>query len=157
MSYFSAGPQSHRAPTGGDVLLCAEAMLTLVCTRVAILILPSRRLMTLLGSQVDPTGLADGGGPYDVAVRVARIVEAVSRRLPLRRRCLTQAIAAKLMLQRRGVSSTLRLGLGRIPDATDSSGTDPFKGIVAHAWLSVGGSIILGGDEGDYRIVASFT
>ncbi len=117
--------------------------------------------MTLLGSQVDPTGLADGDGPYDVAVRVARIVEAVSRRLPLRRRCLTQAIAAKLMLQRRGVSSTLRLGLGRIPivtssSGTDSSGTDPFKGIVAHAWLSVGGSIILGGDEADYRIVASF-
>lgn len=156
MTYFAAGSPSYRALTGRDVLLCAEAVSFLVFTKAAITLLPSRRLVALLGTQVGQTGLADEGGAHDIAIWVARVVEAVSRRLHLKRRCLAQALAAKLMLQRRGIASILQLGLSRIPTVTSSSGPDPFSGIVAHAWLSVSGSIILGGDEADYRIVGRF-
>ncbi len=63
-------------------------------------------------------------------------VQAVSRRIPAAT-CLTQAIAARLLLLGSGHDTELCIGVAR--DATGS-----FR---AHAWLEREGRIIIGGDE----------
>jgi hypothetical protein len=60
-------------------------------------------------------------------------VAAVSRTRPLRAVCLPQAIAAHQMLKRRGIPSTLFLGV-----AHENSK------MIAHAWVTVGNQIITG-------------
>ena len=62
--------------------------------------------------------------------------------------CLPQAMAGRWMLQRRGYSSTLYLGVTRCPK----------EGLRAHAWLRCG-DLILTGEEGreEFTVVARFT
>ena len=61
-------------------------------------------------------------------------VEAMSRRIP-RATCLTQALAAKLLLRVFGLSSQLCLGVARTADGA----------LRAHAWIEREGRPILGG------------
>lgn len=63
-------------------------------------------------------------------------VLAVSARVP-RATCLTQALAASLLLPRHGHDATLRVGV-----AKDERGR-----LHAHAWLESGGATILGEPE----------
>jgi hypothetical protein len=83
-------------------------------------------------------------GPDPASRRVAAAIAAASRRVPWRSDCLEQAIAAKAMLRRRGIASTLYLGMARDP-------------VAAHAWLRVGDLNVTGGrDVARYAVVASF-
>jgi len=59
--------------------------------------------------------------------------------------CFPQALAATLMLRRRGIRSTLYLGV------------DPHRDLDAHAWVRVGGLIVTGGpDEARFVVVSTF-
>lgn len=79
----------------------------------------------------------------DVPVRVAWAIGAAARRTPWRSKCLEQAIAAKLMLRRRQVPSTMYLGVALSRDA--------------HAWLRVGAvDLIGGGGHEGFAVVATF-
>lgn len=51
--------------------------------------------------------------------------------------CLTQALAAKLVLSRRGYESRLRIGVAR----------RPAHELRAHAWLEVDGLVVVGGSS----------
>lgn len=67
--------------------------------------------------------------------------------LPKKQRCLCMALAARYMLRRRQLHSTLYLGLKK----------DSFDGLKAHAWLRSGSYIVTGEKGmGDYQVVASF-
>ena len=70
-------------------------------------------------------------------------IEIAARRIP-RATCLTQAIAAQLLLARYGNASTLRLGV------LTSSGQ--FK---AHAWVEHNGGIVIGDVPaiGEFRLL----
>ena len=61
-------------------------------------------------------------------------VRGVSRAVP-GATCLTQALAAQILLSRRGCSSRLRIGVAR----------GPAGGLLAHAWLESDGVVVLGG------------
>ncbi len=90
------------------------------------------------------------GDPQQVhAVKEIRwAVHAVTRRLPWKCRCLVQAIAGKRMLQRRGITSTLYLGV-------DHGGT---KWLEAHAWLRYGEVMVTGGPGHErFKIISTFT
>jgi hypothetical protein len=50
--------------------------------------------------------------------------------------CLPRALAAQAMLRRRGIASTLCLGVAR-----------ENQELSAHAWLELGQSIVMGGDQ----------
>lgn len=63
-------------------------------------------------------------------------VRAVSRRFPAAT-CLTQAIAARVLLVRHGLAAELRVGVAR----------DAVGEFRAHAWLEREGRVIIGGDE----------
>jgi len=51
--------------------------------------------------------------------------------------CLTQALAAAILLARHGYPATLRLGVAKNPDGS----------LRAHAWIESGGQTMLGGPE----------
>jgi hypothetical protein len=71
----------------------------------------------------------------------------MSRHLPGECKCLAQAVAAKMMLGRRGVPSTLYLGLAK----------DEQQKLRAHAWLRSGEVIVTGARERDkFHVVATF-
>jgi hypothetical protein len=72
--------------------------------------------------------------------RVIWAVEAIGRRMPSVGTCLTQALAAYVLLARRGHHSNLRIGVTR-----DRKGE-----FVAHAWLEKDGTVLIGGDWSDH-------
>jgi hypothetical protein len=113
--------------------LLAEALVLLLAARIAIVVVPFRRLAPWLGdvTTAAPPGGGTGGGEPG---RIGQAVGAVSRAVPWQTRCLTQAIAAQWMLQRRGLPGVVHLGV-RKEGAT----------IAAHAWTSCGNQNVVGG------------
>ena len=73
--------------------------------------------------------------PADQQERILWAVSAVNRRLFPVRPCLTQALTARYLLARRGVPSTLRIGVTRGED----------QSLQAHAWLEQRGEVLIGG------------
>ena len=125
-----------------DGLRFAEALGYLALARVAVVVLPFRLIAPRLGVTHAETPPAGGLPPRSRGVAWA--VAAAARRTPWRSGCLEQAIAAKAMLRRRGIQSTLYLGVARDP-------------VAAHAWLRVGDLNVTGGpDVARYSVVASF-
>ena len=120
-----------------------EAAGWLGLARLALLLLPFRRVAPYLGRQMAQSPAA----PVDLLNRLAWAVATVSRHLPWDCFCLAQALAAKAMLQRRGVPSTLYLGLAK----------DGESQLQAHAWLPCGEGILIGrqGMAG-FTVIASF-
>lgn len=82
-----------------------------------------------LGGRVRPAGLHS-----PTAARVAWAVQRAARLVP-RATCLTQALAAQIMLSRHNIVSVLHVGVRR-----DGAGT-----LLAHAWLVNDGVVLLGG------------
>jgi hypothetical protein len=68
--------------------------------------------------------------------RCARAVRLAARLVPFAS-CLTQALACQVLLARRGIASDLHLGVR--PGRAGS--------LLAHAWLTVDGAVVLGGDR----------
>jgi hypothetical protein len=69
------------------------------------------------------------------AKMIAGIVEGLSQRTPWKSTCLVKALAVRQMLQKRGISQVLHIGVAKMPGET----------LQTHAWLSVNGEVILGG------------
>lgn len=70
------------------------------------------------------------------AREVEWLIDAASRRLPFEATCLMQASAAKSILARRGIASTIYFGVA--PSRDDG------RAVNAHAWLRCGARIITG-------------
>lgn len=114
--------------------------------RLGLLVAPFRRIAPLLGRHMAQTGDAVTPEVQAWAQRVGWAVRAAARRTPWESACLAQAMGAKAMLRRRGIVSTLYLGLAR----------DEMKALQAHAWLRCGGDIITGGNVSGYTVISSF-
>jgi hypothetical protein len=71
------------------------------------------------------------------AQTVAWAVETVSQNTPGEKTCLTQALAAQVLLTRRGYSSLLHIGVVK-----DENGE-----LLAHAWVECQNEIVVGGYE----------
>jgi len=81
-------------------------------------------------SESEPRGRrADGATPADLGRAVQRAARAVPGAL-----CLAQALAARVLLRRRGIEAELCLGAGRRDQG----------GFVAHAWLEAEGRLVYG-------------
>ncbi|HEY2770916.1 MAG TPA: lasso peptide biosynthesis B2 protein [Solirubrobacteraceae bacterium] len=121
-----------RARSAGTYLLGIEAGAALLLASVALRVRRRRNAERLLGTiTADP---AAPPTPEDAeARRVGRAVARVARVLPHEPSCLRQAIATRWMLRRRGIACEAHLGI---------VSTDPFE---AHAWVTVGGVVVLGG------------
>ena len=127
--------------------LYAEAIFWLALSRLAVLFLPFRHMARFLGEH-----MADhSGNPRIDDLRkvrsVVRVVQTAGRHLPWECKCLVQAITGKMMLASRGIKTTLSLGL-----AKDDQGD-----LCAHAWLTLGDRVVLGGQIGHYAVVSTFS
>lgn len=78
------------------------------------------------------------------AVHIGRAVELASRRLPWHPMCLAQAVATRRLLDRAAIPSTVTLG------ARTDAGFD------AHAWVTVGSQVVVGGGAGTFTPLARF-
>ena len=79
-----------------------------------------------------------------IAREISTIVLWVSRFTPFRSVCIQQAIAARIMLHRRGIPSVLSFGVARTVDAGAIK-------LTAHAWLRAGQVEVTG-----YDVAAQF-
>ena len=118
------------APTRRRALLPALATVAAVRVLLRLVPLPTWQRLAARVSSGRQSGESANAALQDVtwAVRV------VSRAVP-GATCLTQALAAQLLLARRGCPSRLKIGVARTPDAR----------LRAHAWLESDGLVVLGG------------
>ncbi|MBM3735861.1 MAG: lasso peptide biosynthesis B2 protein [Acidobacteria bacterium] len=123
-----------------DFALAAEAMVALAVSRIAVVALKFKTYSAYLDS-----GAQDREPDPEVLRRVGRAVDIVANLVPWRAMCLESAVAAKWMLRRRGIRTTLHLGVAL---------KDKFQ---AHAWLTHGQTTITGGRTGiDWTHLAAF-
>lgn len=121
-------------------MLVFEAVLWLAFSRVALIAVPFRVLAARFGKFTPasaPVQAVSNPSATDTqtALDVGWAVTRSARYVPFRAVCLPQAIAAKAMLQRRGVSSVMHFGVEKAP------GNAP---MLAHAWLDLGGIEVTG-------------
>lgn len=115
-----------------DRMLAVRAAGWLVLARIALWTLPFARVQALvarLGARRGAVGVAPG--------RLAWTVETTARSVP-QATCLTQALAAQVMLSRAGEKPSLHIGV-----ATDRGAFE------AHAWLELNGRPLVGDRELD--------
>jgi hypothetical protein len=72
-----------------------------------------------------------------VLEKIAWAVTAASRIVPGARTCLVQALAAQVMLVKRGYPARFRLGVAK----------DKNKDLQAHAWVESDGVVVIGGAD----------
>lgn len=126
-----------------DVL---EAFGALAAARLLLGTVPFAWLRPILGVSTRAT-IDDIRPPRDsVVTAVAKGISRAAARLPWHSTCLVRALAGRLMLMRRGVPSTLVLGVTK--DQGD---------LLAHAWLVARDGVVCGGREASaYSPLASF-
>lgn len=129
--------------TRGRRLLLLEALAMLVLGRLLVFAVPFRWVAPWLGRRMHETPEGEAG-PRAVGVRDS--LRAVASALPWEARCLERALAGHLMLRRRGLPSTLYLGVSRDGDE-----------LRAHAWLRCGSLDVCGSAEAEaYRTICCF-
>jgi hypothetical protein len=77
----------------------------------------------------------------EVVDRIRSAIARASPRIP-RANCLVQALSGWWMLRRRNVDSQLRIGVEKGE-----------RGLSAHAWLCVGNTIVIGGEDAAAKFV----
>lgn len=124
--------------------------MVLALSRVAVLVLPFRRIAPWLGAHMDESPCHHDPETAEAVARISWAIGAASRRVPWRSKCLEQAIAATSMLRRRRIESTMYLGLTR-PGNRLTNPVEP------HAWVRSGPVHVTGGTRVEhYAVVAKF-
>ena len=130
--------------------LLVEAIGWLGLLRVAVLMLPFRRLASLLGlTQSDPSevSLAFRADHQARTEAIGWAVQGVAARTPWLSTCLVQSLAGYVMLRRHNVPSVVYLGV-----AKDAGGE-----LIAHSWLRCGDRVVTGGaSQHRYSVIAAY-
>jgi hypothetical protein len=108
-----------------------EAIAFLAISRLAILFLPPKQVLAWAARS--PRRIYRFSG-YEIEW-ISWAVETAAARW-LRAVCLPRALAAQMMLRRRGIASSLCLGVAHEHDT-----------LITHAWVEIGANIIVGGGE----------
>jgi hypothetical protein len=121
--------------------LLVEAVACLLAARLALTFIPFPRLARQLGAFVPPSDPRILTATAVTTPDQTRLAEAISwavtraaRYVPFRAVCLPQAMAARLMLKRRGIRSVMHFGAVK-------GAEKPFD---AHAWLDAAGVEVTG-------------
>jgi len=119
------------------------------------------RIQTLRATKTYITDLGEiGKTPPDAAPdqvsqaqEIGEVVRCAANLAPFRAVCLQQAIAVRRMLSRRGIPSTVFLGLSTSGKSEPSND----DGRDAHAWVKTGPCVVSGDNDLDrFAIVATF-
>ena len=123
--------------------LIIEALVCLCVARLSLSMLPFRQVAKHLGAVVPRSDAIDCAGPAarpsvetEIAGDIGWAVRRMAAHAPFKALCLQQALAAKMMLRRRGIQSALHFGVNRdnLPGAS----------LEAHAWLDVADAQVTG-------------
>ena len=122
--------------SGEDRGLVLRAVLLVGAIRLGLAVLSFRTLQQALARLAQPLSNPQGSrvGSTD---RLLWAIRRASLCVP-GASCLTQALAAQVLLARHGHQADLRIGVAR----------DLERRLQAHAWLEQGGRVLLGADEG---------
>jgi hypothetical protein len=118
-----------------DVALLVQAISLLVSVRLGLWVVPFATLRQMLSTLARKRRAPVAGDPATLN-RVIWAVETAGRQFPAVGTCLIQALAAHVLLGRRGCVPDLRIGVKR-----NEAGK-----FVAHAWLEKDGAILIGGE-----------
>ncbi len=123
-----------RRTSGSEWRLLAEALWLLTGIRVALWLLPFKRVQQRYARRTQRNaGTAspesDGAEARAVGIAVRR-----SSRLVPAATCLPQALATRVMLERRGIRNRMLIGV-----AKSAAGS-----LEAHAWVEVGDEVVVG-------------
>jgi hypothetical protein len=130
-----------------DKRLLLETVALLALTRLAVLLLPFRCVARTLGKETAQTPEQEDAVHGRQIRRVAAMIRRTARHVPWTSKCLDQAVTARFMLARRGISTTTYFGV-----KNDTNGQ-----LEAHAWLRSGTLYVTGGDtRSRFTIINSF-
>jgi hypothetical protein len=121
--------------TSGDRRLLVNTALLLGAIRLGLRLLPFRTLQRVL-IRLAHAPAGSHGTKQSSVDRLVWAVSVASHYVP-KATCLTQALAAQVLLGRRGYLTQLRVGV-----AKDEEGQ-----LEGHAWLESQGKVIVGGGE----------
>jgi hypothetical protein len=132
-----------------DRTLAIESLIMLAVARAMVKSSRGKHLVSRMGTATtdvrqgfEEDGYIAGSG---AAARIGRMVERAARTTWWRSMCLEKALAGKWMLRRRGIPSTMYVGMAR-------QGPD----FVAHAWLVGEGKTLTGAGKIRYATLAAF-
>lgn len=129
-----------------EKLLFVEAFFLTGLMRAKILKVPFNKLKEELGTynteSVDDVVIDD----YKKVKIVRDVVVTISKFTPWESLCLVQAMTVQRMLKKRGISTTIYLGVNK-----------ENQNMVAHAWIRCGKMFVTGGDGSGYATVAKFS
>ncbi len=106
------------------------------------------RWRALLGT-ILPAPATAGTAPTWLDVHMGRVVERAAERLPFHFKCLPRAMALHWMLVRRDRPGAIAFAV--LPEARRGTVDD------LHAWVELGGRILIGETGRDYYPLARFT
>lgn len=126
-----------------------EAYLLLLYARVLVIFKPFKKVASKLGRHMEESKAEINNQQKEKAIAIGRVIKRASQFTPTRSMCFEQAITAKIMLTKRGISTTTYFGV--LKDSNEP------EGLKAHAWLKVGDTTITG-NRGMHKftVVSSF-
>lgn len=98
------------------------------------------RLSSLLGVSARPTRTRERTEPDRAILEAVRVADRVLRFWPIRGKCLRRSLVIGALLRRH--EPALRFGVMRSP-----------KGLVAHAWVEVGGAAVGERGTGEFHVL----
>ena len=116
-----------------EKLTLGEAFILLVFIKMIVIFFPIRWYSYLFGKQQSETEIFISNEYQFKIFKIAQAIVRSRKLIPWKSKCLTEAIAAKIMLQRQNLQSTLYLGVNKKGDT-----------MVAHAWLRCGNIYVTG-------------
>ena len=129
-------------------LLYLEAFILTGIMRYKILKVPFNKLKEELGTYNTESTREVSSEEYKIVKNIRGVVIHISKHTPWESLCLVQATTVQKMLKKRGISSTIYLGVNK--DKTN----DEMK---AHAWIRCGEMYVTGGNGTGYATVAKFS
>jgi hypothetical protein len=126
-----------------DRLLLSEAMLSLAIASLLISLLSFSRVARFATSG----RRAGDAASVSLALRISWALNACANRVPWQAVCFQRALAAHMMLRRRGCAAALNYGIRRDDDGE----------LAAHVWARSGDMDVIGCENAaDFQLVKSF-
>jgi hypothetical protein len=126
--------------------LLLEALATLAVASLAIRIAPFRKVAEI-AKNAAPARPQAPEAERRIVAQCRWAVASVAARVPWTTVCFQKGLTLHLMLRRRGIASILHYGVGKNPE----------RGLIAHVWITVSGTAVLGGREApDHACLARF-
>lgn len=129
-----------------EKLFLLEVLLLIHILQLVIIFVKFKYISRFLGQQKRETDFNISKEQCITAKRVSKVIKKVSRNLYWKPKCLVQALTAKLILNSKGIESTLYIGVKR----------DDEKKLLAHAWTRCGNIFLTGGENKNQFVTLNF-